>query len=173
MRTGGAGEFFARAGSRAALLELLRWAAGEGLELSVVGSGSNLLIADEGVDGLVIKLDRELARDRAGWPERCWWAAARACRRWPRERRAAGLSGIEFGVNIPGTRGRRRADERQRLRRRAGARAGVGGDRDAPRACRAARPRELGFAYRRSSLRAGEIVLGARARARARRRGGR
>ena len=38
----------------------------------------------------------------------------------------AGLSGIEFGVSIPGHGRRRRADERQRLRRCAGRRARVG-----------------------------------------------
>src|SRR6202035_2375916 len=61
VRTGGSGEFFARAGSQAALRGLLGWAADRGLAVGVVGSGSNLLVADEGVEGLVIKLDRELA----------------------------------------------------------------------------------------------------------------
>src|ERR1700733_1433571 len=42
VRTGGAGEYFARAGSEAQLLELLAWADAEGAALSIVGSGSNL-----------------------------------------------------------------------------------------------------------------------------------
>ena len=41
---------------------LLSWAAERTLQVGVVGSGSNLLIADEGVRGLVIKLDGELSR---------------------------------------------------------------------------------------------------------------
>jgi UDP-N-acetylenolpyruvoylglucosamine reductase len=61
VRTGGAAEFFARAGSEAELLELLAWALSAAEPVSVVGSGSNLLIADEGVRGLVVKLDRGLA----------------------------------------------------------------------------------------------------------------
>src|SRR5262249_11979028 len=61
VRTGGTAEHFARAGSAADLAELVAWAAAEGHEVSVVGSGSNLLIADAGVRGLVVKLDRELA----------------------------------------------------------------------------------------------------------------
>ena len=61
VRTGGSGEFFARADSETQLVELLAWAAGEGMTVAVVGSGSNLLVADEGVAGLVVKLDRELA----------------------------------------------------------------------------------------------------------------
>src|SRR5271166_6895935 len=61
IRTGGAGEFFARAGSAPDLVELLAWAAQLELEVSVIGSGSNLLVADDGVCGLVVKLDRDLA----------------------------------------------------------------------------------------------------------------
>jgi UDP-N-acetylmuramate dehydrogenase len=102
VRTGGAGELFARAGSAAQLAELLSWAAADGAPVSVVGSGSNLLVADDGVAGLVIKLDRELAaialegeRMLCGGGARLPAVAARAAR--------AGLSGIEFGVNIPGT----------------------------------------------------------------------
>ena len=42
-------------------MELLAWAREQRPRFQVVGSGSNLLIADEGVRGLVIKLDGELA----------------------------------------------------------------------------------------------------------------
>jgi UDP-N-acetylenolpyruvoylglucosamine reductase len=102
VRTGGPAEFFARAGSEERLRQLLVWAAGAGLSVGVVGSGSNLLVADEGVRGLVIKLDGELARiELEGTRMRCGGGArlpsvsAQAAR--------AGLTGIEFGVNIPGT----------------------------------------------------------------------
>src|SRR5580704_7448793 len=62
VRTGGAAELFARAGSERRLTELLAWAEGARVPLSVVGSGSNLLVADEGVRGLIIKLDGALAQ---------------------------------------------------------------------------------------------------------------
>ena len=42
VRTGGAAEHFARAGEDAAVEKLLRWASGAGIEVSVVGSGSNV-----------------------------------------------------------------------------------------------------------------------------------
>ena len=100
--TGGAASYFARAGSERELTALLAWARERELAVSVLGSGSNLLIADEGVRGLVLKLDRALAaieldgeRMRCGGGARLPSVAARAAR--------AGLSGIEFGVNIPGT----------------------------------------------------------------------
>src|SRR2546425_7693235 len=102
VRTGGPAEFFARAGDEHTLTELVAWADGEGLTVGVVGSGSNLLVADAGVKGLVIKLDSGLAeierdgtRLRCGGGARLPKAAAQAAR--------AGLTGLEFGVNIPGT----------------------------------------------------------------------
>jgi len=156
VRTGGAGEYFARAGSEQRLLELLAWAAAEDIGVSVVGSGSNLLIADEGVKGLVVKLDRDLAsiavdgqRVLCGGGARLPAVAARAARE--------GLSGIEFGVNIPGTVG-------GAVRMNANA---YGGELGAAlewveiataSGMQRRGPRELGFAYRTSSLADGEIV---------------
>ena len=104
VRTGGPADWFARPASEAQLLELLAWAEGEGLAVGLVGSGSNLLVADDGFRGLAIKLDGELAtieRDGerlvCGGGARLPSAAAKAAG-W-------GLSGLEFGINIPGTAG--------------------------------------------------------------------
>jgi UDP-N-acetylenolpyruvoylglucosamine reductase len=157
VRTGGSGEFFARAGNETQLLALLSWAADCGLEVAIVGSGSNLLIADDGVRGLVLKLDRELAeiavegrRVLCGGGARLPSVAARAA--------SAGLSGIEFGVNIPGTVG-------GAVRMNANAYGGeLGGALEWVEIATAAgverrEPSALGFAYRRSNLEPGEIVV--------------
>ena len=157
VRTGGSGEFFARAGGEGKLLELLSWAQEAGAPVHVVGSGSNLLVADEGVEGLSIKLDGELAqievqgsRMICGGGARLPAVAARAARE--------GLSGIEFGVNIPGTVG-------GAVRMNANAYGGeLGRVLEWVQIATAAgvlrrRPAELGLAYRRSNLRDGEIVL--------------
>ena len=61
IRTGGRGDFFARPHTDETLAELLAWAAAEGIEVGVVGSGSNLLVADAGFRGLVMKLDGSLS----------------------------------------------------------------------------------------------------------------
>ena len=102
IRTGGAAELFARPGAIAELERVLAWAAAEGVDVGVVGSGSNLLIADAGVRGLVVKLDKELSkieldgtRVNCGGGARLPAVSARAAQ--------AGLEGLEFGVNIPGT----------------------------------------------------------------------
>ncbi len=160
VRTGGAAELFARAGSSAELARLLAWAGAEAIPVSVIGSGSNLLIADDGVAGLVLKLDRELAAIEiegeaidCGGGARLPAVAARAAR--------VGLAGLEFGVNIPGTVG-------GAVRMNANAYGGQLGAvlewAEVVTAAGATRrgPSELGFAYRSSNLAAGAIVARAR-----------
>ncbi len=104
VRTGGPADWFARPKTEPGLVELLAWAAAEGIDVGVVGSGSNLLVADEGFRGLAIKLDGELAAiDRDGERLLCGGGA-----RLPSAAAKAagwGLSGLEFGINIPGTAG--------------------------------------------------------------------
>ncbi len=104
VRTGGAADWFARPASEAELLEVLSWGSEEGLALGVVGSGSNLLVADDGFRGLAVKLDGDLARiEREGERLLCGGGA-----RLPSASAKAagwGLAGLEFGVNIPGTAG--------------------------------------------------------------------
>lgn len=156
IRTGGRAELFARVGTVEKLERLLDWAAASRCEVGVVGSGSNLLIADAGVRGLVLKLDEELGRIEilgtrihCGGGARLPTIAARAAR--------AGLAGIEFGVSIPGTVG-------GAIRMNANA---YGGDLarvlewvDVVAATGTERrtPAQLGFSYRRSALRQGEVV---------------
>jgi UDP-N-acetylmuramate dehydrogenase len=160
VRTGGPAEFFARAGTDIELVELLGWASNGGIEVNVVGSGSNLLVADEGVCGLVIKLDRELAAIEiegadvvCGGGARLPQVAARAA--------LVGLSGIEFGVNIPGTVG---GAVRMNANAYGGQLASVLEWAEVVTASGTQRraPDDLGFAYRESNLRAGEIVARAR-----------
>jgi len=156
VRTGGDADFFARPGNEGELLAVLAWAADEGLPLGVIGSGSNLLVADSGFRGLALKLARELTTIEredegmvCGGGARFPSAAAKAAG-W-------GLAGIEFGVNIPGTAG-------GAVRMNANAYGGqlaevlewvdvftaVGRERREPGA--------LGFTYRNSNLTAGEVV---------------
>ncbi len=156
VRTGGAAELFARPGTIAQLEALLAWAAEAGVEVGVVGSGSNLLIADAGVRGLVLKLDQELTqitvdgtRIDCGGGARLPAVSAQAAR--------AGLSGIEFGVNIPGTVG---GAVRMNANAYGGelARALEWVDVTSASGTTRRTPDALGFAYRRSGLGAGEVV---------------
>ncbi len=156
VRTGGSADWFARVGAPDRLAELLAWAKDEKLAVGVVGSGSNLLVADEGFRGLVIKLDGDLASIEAdgqrllcGGGARLPQAAALAAR--------AGLTGLEFGVSIPGTVGgavkmnaNAYGGDLARVLEWVEIARAEGVDRRAPA--------ELGFEYRRSNLEPGEVV---------------
>jgi UDP-N-acetylenolpyruvoylglucosamine reductase len=160
--TGGPARYFARPETVVELEELLRWAQGEGLAVAVVGLGSNLLVADEGVDGLVLKLGGELAQVSANGDglEAGGGAPLAVCLH---RARAASLGGLEFACAIPGTVG-------GGVWMNGGA---YGGDIagvlesalvvDAEGARRLS-PAELGLSYRRSELRHGQVVAGARFR---------
>ena len=133
--TGGPARAFARPESVAEVEQLLRWAAERELAVATVGLGSNLLVADDGVDALVLKLAGELAEvEIDGELLRAGGGAANAV--GLHRARAAGLGGFEFACAIPGHDRRRRLDERGRLRRRvlAGARARARRDRRRARA---------------------------------------
>jgi UDP-N-acetylmuramate dehydrogenase len=53
---GGAARFFVRAQDEPSLIEALEWADRGGIVVRVLGGGSNVVIADEGLDGLVIRI---------------------------------------------------------------------------------------------------------------------
>jgi UDP-N-acetylenolpyruvoylglucosamine reductase len=156
VRTGGPADFFARPSREDELVDLLAWADRAGIAVGVVGSGSNLLIADDGFRGVAIKLDGELAEferqgDRllAGGGARLPSAAAKAAS-W-------GLSGLEFGINIPGTVG---GAVKMNANAYGGELAEVLEWVDVCSAAGSERrqPGQLGFAYRSSNLGAGEVV---------------
>ncbi|OQY85266.1 MAG: UDP-N-acetylenolpyruvoylglucosamine reductase, partial [Chloroflexi bacterium UTCFX4] len=54
-RIGGPAEYFTRVNSRAELTQAVRWGRARELEIFILGNGSNILVSDAGVRGLVIK----------------------------------------------------------------------------------------------------------------------
>jgi UDP-N-acetylenolpyruvoylglucosamine reductase len=157
--TGGPARWFAEPDTVEELVELLAWAAERGLPVAPVGLGSNTLAADEGFAGLVLKLKGVLAIANVG-DGRMVAGGGTPLAVCLHRARAAELGGLEFVCAIPGTVG-------GGVRMNAGA---YGGDiagvlvralvADA-RGTRWRTPEELGLAYRRSSLRPGEVVAGA------------
>jgi UDP-N-acetylmuramate dehydrogenase len=155
--TGGPARAFARAESVAEVEDLLRWAAERELRVATVGLGSNLLVADDGVDALVLKLAGELAEVEAdGELLRTGGGAANAV--GLHKARAAGLGGFEFACAIPGTTG-------GGVWMNAGAYGGefsqvlvralvVTAEGSSWRT-----PAELGLSYRHSNLRHGQVVV--------------
>jgi UDP-N-acetylmuramate dehydrogenase len=156
--TGGPARELAQPETVAEVEELLR----RDLPVATIGLGSNLLVADDGVDALVLKLGGELAAvEIDGDVLRAGGGAANAV--CLHRARAAGLSGFEFACAIPGTIG-------GGVWMNGGA---YGGDfaQVLVRALVATRdgtgwltPAELGLSYRHSNLRHGQVVLRAELR---------
>lgn len=102
LRVGGAADRLGDARSRDDLLALLRFAGQAGVPAFVLGNGSDLVVADAGMRGLVIRnrakdvsFDGDLLMAQSGSPmamlvKRCT---------------AQALTGLEFGISIPGTLG--------------------------------------------------------------------
>jgi UDP-N-acetylenolpyruvoylglucosamine reductase len=159
---GGPARYFARPRTLIELEQALAFAAERGLPVAVVGLGSNLLVADEGVEGLVLRLAGELAAVQAqnGLLDAGGGAPNAVCLH---RARALGLGGFEFACAIPGTAG-------GGVWMNAGA---YGGDwagvleRALVVTAEGAgwlSPTELGLTYRRSALRHGQVVARAQFR---------
>ena len=127
-RIGGPADFLTRAGSEPELLAALDWAERHALPVTVIGGGSNLLVGDRGIRGLVIlvrapgsALDGqvdivvEAGRARLTVPAQApisWLGHFTASRGWAGLEWAAGLPGVVGGavVNNAGAHGGEMAD---------------------------------------------------------------
>ena len=164
--TGGQATAFAMPATVEEVEEKLRWAAERDLAVATIGLGSNLLVADEGVDALVLRLGGELAGVEVdGELLRAAGGAANAV--CLHRARSAGLGGFEFACAIPGTigggvwmnGGAYGGDFAQVLERALVATAeGTGW----------LSPAELGLSYRHSELSHGQVVVRAELRLRPR-----
>jgi UDP-N-acetylmuramate dehydrogenase len=97
---GGPADFFVELGRPHAIEELIQGCAERGIPYLLLGAGTNLLIADAGVEGLVVRVvNREHHVDgrqvRAG--------AGLKMMRLARIVADAGLRGFEFAIGVPGT----------------------------------------------------------------------
>jgi len=109
-RIGGPADFLIRAGTPDDIIEAARWAASEGLPLTVMGGGSNLLVGDRGIRGVVVlartpgeRAERLLTAEdqgdsvlvRVGAPAPLTWVGRYASEH--------GWAGMDWGVGLPGT----------------------------------------------------------------------
>lgn len=100
MRVGGPADLFCEVRNLFELRALVRFARSRDVPLFILGRGSNLVISDAGVGGLVV-LDRAQAASIEG--HRLSSDAGLAMARAATIAKDAGLSGLEFGLAIPGT----------------------------------------------------------------------
>jgi UDP-N-acetylmuramate dehydrogenase len=103
MRVGGAAEYFISPRTSLELADSLAWASDRHLPITIIGAGSNLLISDQGLAGLVIctrhlrgiEFDEQSGQVTAATGEPVARLAMQAASR--------GWSGFEWAVGIPGT----------------------------------------------------------------------
>jgi len=166
MRVGGPADLFVVAHNAFELRGLVRFARTRAIPFMVLGRGSNLVIADAGVRGLVIQARLEASRVDG---ERYLADAGVPMARAATETQRAGLTGLEYGLAIPGTVGGAvwanagaHGSDTASVLESASLLLADGSEREVPAV-------ELGFRYRHSRLKdagraAGgpaEIVLGA------------
>jgi UDP-N-acetylmuramate dehydrogenase len=154
--TGGEAQAFARPETLEELQEALAYAGSHDLPVAVIGLGSNLLVADEGFDGLALKLVGELAQTEVAGELLVAGGGAPNAVALHRAR-AAGLGGFEFACAIPGTSGGgvwmnagAYGSDWAAILHRALIVDGENADWRAPA--------ELGLSYRHSALRHGQVV---------------
>jgi UDP-N-acetylmuramate dehydrogenase len=100
MRVGGPADLFATVHNAHELRALVRFARTRGLPHTLIGRGSDLVISDAGIRGLVIQVRAEGSRvDGERYTAESGVQMARAAT----ETQRGGLTGLEFGLAIPGT----------------------------------------------------------------------
>lgn len=101
-KIGGPAEYFIAPESEEELRAAIDWAEAQGLPVTVLGGGSNILVSDAGIKGLVLKpahggITQKDNRLIVGTNANVWDVSEYALRE--------GLSGIEWAIGIPGSMG--------------------------------------------------------------------
>ncbi len=98
-KIGGPAEYFIEAKSKDELCEAVEWAKANNHSITVLGGGSNILVNDAGVKGLVLRIGNERL-DVDGTTITV--GAGRTVRETAETALAKGLTGIEWSIGIPG-----------------------------------------------------------------------
>ena len=102
MKLGGTADWLAFPRSAAEIAELFAEAGAAGLPVTVIGHGSNLLVLDGGIRGLVIRIDKNMKNIRREG-NRLTAAAGAMLGAVAGFAAENGLTGLEFASGIPGT----------------------------------------------------------------------
>ncbi len=101
-RVGGSASILIEVGSREDLLRLATLSSAEQWSVMVIGLGSNLLVADAGFTGIVLRLGSAFATTRIESP-RVYAGGAAPLPVVARRCAAAGLGGFSWAVGVPGS----------------------------------------------------------------------
>lgn len=103
-RIGGPAELFAEPASEEELTGLVRLLRRLGVKTTVIGRGTNLLVRDEGVTGVVIRVGERLSAVRVDGTE-IYAESGASLAQLAVAARQKGLTGLEFAHGIPGSLG--------------------------------------------------------------------
>ena len=101
-RIGGPADVLAQPGNEAELAALLKRAADHAVPVTLVGNGSNLLVRDKGIRGLVIKLSNLFSSITVAGNVLTFGSGISLAMA-SKKAASLSLSGLEFAVGIPGT----------------------------------------------------------------------
>ncbi|QJW44650.1 UDP-N-acetylmuramate dehydrogenase [bacterium BFN5] len=101
-RIGGPADYFVLPSAIAEITELLKLAKEYKIAVTVLGNGSNVLVLDSGIRGLVLKFGSDMGYIRHEG-HRVFAGAGALLRDVSRYAAELGLSGMEFAVGIPGS----------------------------------------------------------------------
>jgi len=99
-KIGGPARYFAVVKSEDDLIEALKFAGNKNMPIFILGAGSNILVSDEGFDGLAIKMDLQDLRIEGN---KVYAGSGVFMARVVNESIKVGLGGFEWGIGIPGT----------------------------------------------------------------------
>jgi len=103
MGVGGSARFFVEASDEATIVSAVAWAESRHVPVRVLGGGSNVVVADAGVDGLVVKVDlRGISSRQVGGAVEVTAAAGEPWDPFVERAVAEGWGGLECLSGIPG-----------------------------------------------------------------------
>ena len=103
-RIGGPADVFVEPESEQTLCALWRWLKARAVPVTVIGNGTNLLVRDEGIRGVVVRLGERFSAI-SGENERLYACAGATLAHLAAAAKERGLSGLEFAHGIPGSLG--------------------------------------------------------------------
>lgn len=161
VKVGGPADVFTVARNSLELERAVRWAMGEGIPYTILGSGSNVVVSDSGLRGIVIKnisrginiVDEDASEVLVELESGTFLPTA------AKRLASQGVAGMEWGVGIPGTAGGAVVGN-------AGAYGGVTNETlveadglDSKGRAVTVGPEDLAFEYRSSTIKRGELDL--------------
>ncbi|MCM1495578.1 MAG: UDP-N-acetylmuramate dehydrogenase [Bacteroides sp.] len=102
-RVGGPADVIVKPGSISEIEQVLQWCSEHAIPYYIVGNGSNLLVGDAGIRGVVIQIGNAFSEIEVGEDDTIWVQAGCMLGKVANAALEHSLTGLEFASGIPGT----------------------------------------------------------------------